>query len=80
MAEESITYARGRIVELDESINAMRIQLEPIKKAICSKTCADTDINVYEVRVLLNEYESKISALSEKQKERMEIKEKWGLR
>ena len=79
MDNENITYARGRVVELGEEIEALRTQLRHLRKSLCSLTCRE-EIAVREARALLDDYEEKSEKLSETFKTMYEIQEKWGLK
>jgi len=80
MAEENITYAKGRVVELSEDIEALQVQMKSSKKSICSLACSDNDINVKEMKALLDDYQVKQSTIHETFKKLHTIKERWGLK
>lgn len=79
MSDENITYAKGRIYELQESIQAQQLVFEPIKKAISREADKET-INTQKLRSLLDEYDIKTDKLSQSFKELYQIKEKWGIK
>lgn len=76
---ENITYARGRIVELNEIIDTLNITKEPIKKALENEV-SKNDMDINKVRKLLTEYENKTIELSNTHMEILTIKEKWGIK
>lgn len=79
MKDENITYAKGRIYELKESIQAQQLVFEPIKKAISHEAQSEI-INTQKLRSLLDEYDIKADKLSQSFKELYKIKEKWGIK
>jgi len=79
MSEESITYARGRVVELQEEIEILKSQMQPVKKTICSLSCSEDTLDVKQIKALLDDYEVKSNKLSDTFKKLNTIKEKWGI-
>lgn len=80
MAEENITYARGRVVELNSEIEALQIQIKSIKKSICSLACSENDIEVKEIKAILDDYETKRIKIHEAFKALHAIQNKWGFK
>lgn len=76
---ENITYARGKIVELNDKIDGLKITLEPIKKALENEVLKNS-IEVNKARKLLDEYENKTIEMGNTHMEIFTIKEKWGIR
>ena len=76
---ENITYARGRIVELNEIIDTLSITKEPIKKALENEVLKN-DMDINKVRKLLTEYENKTIVMGNTHMEIFTIKEKWGIK
>lgn len=76
---ENITYARGKIVELNDKIDGLKITLEPIKKALENEVLKN-NIEVNKARKLLDEYENKTIEMGNTHMEIFVIKEKWGIR
>ena len=76
---ENITYARGRIVELNETLDTLTITKEPIKKALENEVSKD-NMDINKVRKLLTEYENKTIEMSNAHMEIFTIKEKWGIK
>lgn len=76
---ENITYARGRIVELNEILDTLTITKEPIKKALENEVSKD-NMDINKVRKLLTEYENKTIEMSNTHMEIFTIKEKWGIK
>ena len=76
---ENITYARGRIVELNEIIDTLSITKEPIKKALENEVLKN-DMDINKVRKLLTEYENKTIEMGNTHMEIFTIKEKWGIK
>ncbi|MCT7549814.1 hypothetical protein N5U04_09875 [Aliarcobacter butzleri] len=76
---ENITYARGRIVELNETLDTLTITKEPIKKALENEVSKD-NMDINKVRKLLTEYENKTIEMSNTHMEIFTIKEKWGIK
>ena len=76
---ENITYARGRIVELNETLDTLTITKEPIKKALENEVSKD-NMDINKVRKLLTEYENKTIEMSNTHMEIFSIKEKWGIK
>ena len=74
----NITYARGRVVELQEQISTLQTQLKHIKLSLRSVVSQD-EISVSEAKALLSDYEDKSTQLSELFKKLFEIKKSWGL-
>ncbi|MEA1917401.1 MAG: hypothetical protein U9N42_07705 [Campylobacterota bacterium] len=79
MSEENITYARGRVVELNEEIERLQHQIKPIHKSISLLVNADS-IEVQEVKALLDDYETKKVKISDAFKTLYAIQDRWGLR
>ncbi len=77
---ENITYAKGRVVELKEEIETLQLQIEPIKKNICSLACKEESLEVKQIKALLDDYETKRVKLSDTFKKLYAIQDKWGLR
>lgn len=78
MMIENITYARGRVVELEEAIAENNIALNTIKREIQKE--ADSEFDTNKIRALLNKIDLFQEELKKFQLDLSVIKKQWGLK
>lgn len=75
---ENKTYAKGRVVELNEEIEVLLNKIKPLQKEINHLSSNEDDLNTSSIRNLCDKYDALRKNITQKWIQINELKKIWG--